>query len=608
MFDRREVQLALMSIAVGLTLFANLGGPRLWDRDEPRNAGCAREMLDRDDWVVPTFNGELRSHKPVLLYWCIMAVYRVLGVSEFAARLPSALWAMVTVGCTFAIGRRLFGTGAGAWAAVALSSSLLFAMAGRAATPDSVLIACTTLAITIYVLGTFQRVDTAAPDSYSARVRERDWFPQRRLTVAGMYAAMGLAVLAKGPVGVLLPCAVIGLFLLIMRLPAAVVRPVNATSSMRTILRFGPRHFLTTLWSMRPLTLIVVVTAVALPWYWAVGVATQGEFLRGFLLVHNVQRATSVMEGHDGNILFYPAAILVGFFPWSIFAVPLLLDLREQFRQEAALRPANVLALCWIAVYVGLFSLPRTKLPSYITPCFPALALLTGHYVSRWSRQAAAGRWLRVGLGCYALVGAAFAAALPLVARRYVTGEEWLGLIGLVPLGAGGLCLWLAARQKLRSTAAVFASSAVAFTTLIFAVGAQRVDGHQQSGVLLQAIRSSAVDPRIASYQILEPSWVFYSGRSITALPRRQSGADALASPAGQVVQFLQTEPEGFVITPLEQARELGPNLPPGVVVLAEADRFLSKQRLVVLGRPARPDGGEPSSTARHATATSQRF
>jgi 4-amino-4-deoxy-L-arabinose transferase-like glycosyltransferase len=602
--------LALVGLITVLVMFANLGGPRLWDRDEPRNAGCAREMLDRNDWVVPTFNGELRTHKPVLLYWCMMSAYRVFGVSEFAARLPSALCALITVVCTYAIGGRLFGTGAGTWSAVVLGSSLLFVMAGRAATPDSLLIACTTLAITIYVLGTVRPADVAASDAHSALVHEGHWFPQRWLTVVAMSAAMGLAVLAKGPVGVLLPCAVIGLFLLIMRLPAVERRPVNSGSLVRTMLRpFGPRHFLTTLWSMRPLTLIAVVTAVALPWYWTVGVATQGEFPRAFLLEHNLHRATGVMEGHDGNLLFYPAAILVGFFPWSIFAVPLVLDLRAQQRSGTAPHPGIVLATCWMAVYVASFSAARTKLPNYITPCFPALAVLTGSYVSRWSREATAGQWLRIGLGCYALVGAAFTVAMPLVARRYLPGEEWLGLIGLVPLCAGGLCLWLATRQKLLRTAVVFASSAVAFTTLIFTVGAQRVDGHQQSGVLLQAIHSSAVDPRIASYEILEPSWVFYSGQSIAALPRRPSGPGAVASPAEQVVQFLQAEPEGFVITRLEQARALEAVLPPGVVVLAEADRFLSTQRLVVLGRPAGPNDEEPRSPDRHAAAASnQRF
>src|SRR5207244_9521734 len=132
-------QIALITAIAAFVMLTNLGGPRLWDRDEPRNAGCAREMLARSDWVVPTFDGELRTHKPVLLYWCIMASYLVLGVSEFAARLPSALCAIGSVICTYRMGRRLFGPQAGVWSAIALATSLMFVIAGRAATPDSLL-------------------------------------------------------------------------------------------------------------------------------------------------------------------------------------------------------------------------------------------------------------------------------------------------------------------------------------------------------------------------------------------------------------------------------------------------------------------------------------
>ena len=91
----------------------DLGGPRLWDRDEPRNAACAREMLERGDWVVPTFNAELRVLKPVMKYWLMISAYKVFGVNEFAARFWSAVFALATVWATYFIGRRLFDASAG---------------------------------------------------------------------------------------------------------------------------------------------------------------------------------------------------------------------------------------------------------------------------------------------------------------------------------------------------------------------------------------------------------------------------------------------------------------------------------------------------------------
>ena len=93
--------LALISFVAVLVMFTNLGGPRLWDRDEPRNAGCAHEMLLRGDWITPVFNAELRAHKPVLLYWLTMSAYTVLGVNEFSARFWSAVLAVGTVFCTY---------------------------------------------------------------------------------------------------------------------------------------------------------------------------------------------------------------------------------------------------------------------------------------------------------------------------------------------------------------------------------------------------------------------------------------------------------------------------------------------------------------------------
>src|SRR5262245_55056411 len=171
-------QLGIVAAVAALVMLTNLGGPRLWDRDEPRNAGCAREMLEHHDWVVPQFNGELRTHKPVLLYWCIMAAYLGLGVNEFAARLPSALCAIGSALCVYRIGRRLFGPQAGVWAGVALATSLMFVVAGRAATPDSLLIFCTSLALMIYVCGTFRpRFETTPLDTTPQLIAAGRFFP-----------------------------------------------------------------------------------------------------------------------------------------------------------------------------------------------------------------------------------------------------------------------------------------------------------------------------------------------------------------------------------------------------------------------------------------------
>lgn len=590
MLAPRIQQALIVAVIAAIVMFTNLGGPRLWDRDEPRNAGCAREMLENGDWVVPTFNAHLRTHKPVLLYWAIMSAYSVLGVSEFSARLPSAICAVGTALCTWFIGRRLFSPRAGVWAGVALASSLMFGVAGRAATPDSVLIFCTTLATAIYVAGTFRaRFDNAPADTPPQLVTAGHYFPQHWPTVAAMYAVMGLAVLAKGPVGLVLPTAVIGMFLLIMRLPSQTLPPQFTLGSLliRSLRPFEPMHFLKTCWYMRPLTAVFAAAAVALPWYWAVHLATSGEWTAGFFWEHNIGRATQSMEGHGGGaIWFYPVAILLGFFPWSCFAIPLAMDAGVQARRRDGGNAGYVFAICWVAVYVGLFSIARTKLPSYITPCYPGLALLAGSYVDRWSREGAAIArwWLPLSFATLAVVGLGFAVAVPMVVKKYLPGEEWLGLLGLTPLAGGVACIGLVAIRNYRAAATTFAGAAVAFATMLFAIGAQRADYHQTSHVLLRAAFERSPNPQLASYRILEPSWVFYAGRPIEELPHGTS-ADREAAGEQQVIGHFTLHPEGFVIITDQAYAKLAHGLPPQIGVIAETSRFLKDERLLLLGR-----------------------
>ncbi len=564
---------AIVATVAAITLFTNLGGPRLWDRDEPRNAGCAREMMQAGDWVVPVFNAELRAHKPVLLYWLMMIAYAAFGVDEFSARFWSAALGIGTALATYHLGRRLFNRRAGVWAGVILSSALMFDVAGRAATPDSVLIFFSTLALLAYVYGVFRPKDdnnmAAAP---RLRVENR-YFPAWP-AAAVMYALMGMAVLAKGPVGLVLPTAVIGMFLLIVRLPSH----EGGRWWTRPLRPFAPLHFLRTCWLMRPVTALAVAGAVSLPWYVWVHVRTEGAFTREFFLQHNLGRASAPMEGHDGSLLFYPLAVLVGFFPWSVFAAPVLLDLVARLRRRHVWFEGYVFAACWVGVYLGLFSLAKTKLPSYVTPMYPALALLVGCFMDHWTRGAAEVRklWPRLAMGALGLVGAVLAIAVPLAVREVAPGEELLGLLGLAPLVAALLCLFLMENGRVAAAARVFALAAVIFTTAFFGYGAVRADRHQHRDLLLKAIALQSDDPRIGSFGCLEPSWVFYAERPIRELHQQE-----LTDPDRS---FLADE-NSFVITTRHHLKEIAPQLPAGVFLVAEAPYFLKDEQLVVLSR-----------------------
>lgn len=294
---RERWQIGLL-ISVGvLSLMVHLGGSRLWDRDETRNAGCAAEMLARSDWVVPTFNEELRDAKPVLLYWLVMISYSLFGVSEFAARFPSAFLSLGTILATYVIGRRLFNPQVGLLAGTILATSLMFEVAGHATTPDASLIFCSTCGLMVFVLATFRPRPAATGERTAPELRvEGHYFPTSWLAVVLMYAVLGVGILAKGPVGLILPTAVIGMFLLIFYAPEKKVaawktQSVAAGSALgrffaglvRPLRYFAPAHFIRTCWRMRLLTATLVALAVAGPWYLLVGMRTEGAFCADFL-------------------------------------------------------------------------------------------------------------------------------------------------------------------------------------------------------------------------------------------------------------------------------------------------------------------------------------
>ncbi len=613
---------AILLLVTGIVFFTNLGSSRLWDRDEPRNAGCAAEMQARGDWVVPMFNDELRHQKPVLLYWLIMSAYSILGVNEFSARFWSAALATGTTFATYGIARRLVNSTVALYSAIALSTSLMFDVAARAATPDSLLAFCGTMAILVYVLGTFSQ------SANGIKLKQHgSWFPQNSFFVISMYALLGLGVLAKGPVGFLLPVAIIGLFMLIRTSPKS--EPENSDSLLSTLARgfrsclvtLHPIHLARTWWSMRPILGLAVVLLIATPWYWLVDARTEGDFTRMFFVGEHFGRATRAMESHNGGLWFYPLAILVGFFPWSIFWGPVAVGIVRRRQTRGQCEPeakthvgaATTLMLCWIGIQVGAFSIAQTKLPSYVTPCYPALAVLTAICLSQLaSRQTHVGRaWFHAAWVGLVISGLAITIGVGFATMKYMPSQFWLTAIGLIPLVGGVLLIWLMARNQTRSIPVVFSATALLFCAGLFGFGTVSLDAEQQSHKLLRRL---GVGTKVATYGVLESSWVFYAKRPLVELQvveqdapqwkRRVIGEREKfwqSKPQPTVAAFVKSNPDAMLITTDEHLDSIRAQLPVDYQVLQTAEYFLKNKQIVLLGRMSSDLPPVGNATAKHA-------
>jgi 4-amino-4-deoxy-L-arabinose transferase-like glycosyltransferase len=331
--------------------------------------------------------------------------------------------------------------------------------------------------------------------------------------------------------------------------------------------------------------------------------------VRGFLWDHNVGRAARSLEGHSGSLLYYyPLALLVGFFPWSVFAVPVAWEAVAQLRRQGPARTCLVLSLSWISVYIGLFSLAQTKLPSYITPCYPAVALLVSVFIRAWCTRTTvvSRRWQAAALVCLAIVSLGMLVAIPILIPRYLPGE--MGLLGLaaIPLltAAGGL--WCLRRDRTRPAAVTCAVGACALCGTLFAVGAARVDRHQTFDTLVAYLEEQGPAAEVGTLGVSEPSWVFYLGRPLdrlyapppdaqaaarpaptshtTATPSLpvRAGTPPLQKPAQDAWQYLREQPRRYAITSQGYLQSVG-GPPEGIEIVARTPYFLRSDTLLLL-------------------------
>ena len=571
-------------------------------------------MMARGDWIVPIFNDQLRQQKPPLLYWLMGVAYSMFGVNEFAGRFFSALLGIGTVVATWGITKRFFDQSTALLASLMLSSSLMFCVAARAATPDSVLIFCITMAIWFFVRGSDANPHSknvsgrALAAGSSSDLPAASALPLTKSSFIGIYLFLGLAMLAKGPVGFLLPMAVIGWYLLQQDwLSSESEDSIANASLLRRILEpFAPQRFLRTLFSMRVFSGVALSLLIAAPWFVAVGVATDGEFLRRFFLEENFGRATQVLENHGGGFWYYPLAILIGFFPWSLFWGPVVIGLFINSLQtdnahgrSARLDPGVRFAIAWVVVQVVAFSLVKTKLPSYVTPCYPALAMLTAHATMQLIRSVhVSPNWLwKTAHATVALSGVGMAIGFWIAADRFAPIPNWLFVLGAFPIAAGVLG-WLMMRctnENTRFRMTIGSTLAAALLTVgLLGFGAGEV-GRQNQMPLADTIRQQT-GAQVATYGCLESSWVYYGEKPIVEL-RTDAHQDAKANRQLDDRDFWDQKPrlspqqfadrsgkQGFIITTAKHWQSLKSKLPPGWKVFEGGDWFMKDEQLLLIG------------------------
>jgi 4-amino-4-deoxy-L-arabinose transferase-like glycosyltransferase len=327
---------------------------------------------------------------------------------------------------------------------------------------------------------------------------------------------------------------------------------------------------------MRPLTGIVVAGAIACPWFiWAA--VRDPEMLRTFFAKFNYRPFTEPILGHSGPFWYYVPVILIGFYPWSAFlgqsAVALVRRLRARDRWTAG----HILLACWFGVFLVFWSICRTKLPHYLLPTYPALALLTACFLHNLIAhpEQINRRWLRLDLSTTMLAGAGLVVGFPIVAAFFVPGEWWLGSVGFILLVGAGYALWLFSRNQNRRAVAAFAVMSVAWITAIFGFAAIRIDRYQFSKPLAADIQQHASGPRqIAGYRFIRESLVFYTGQSIVEC---RSVEDLKA--------FLSKATDPYVITVDEHVEDIEAHFPGQFRELVRRPRFLHPGEVVVLAR-----------------------
>ncbi|MBN3939413.1 MAG: glycosyltransferase family 39 protein [Nostoc sp.] len=375
----------LWLMVVGWVAFGwNLGNTGLIDETEPLFAEASRQMFVTGDWITPFFNGDTRFDKPALIYWCQAIAYHIIGVNEWAVRLPSAIAAFGLVCLAFytiqwylakqdeleevSSPTRRYLTSFIAAALMALNPETI--IWARTGVSDMLLTGCMASALLCFFLGYAGKEGSREQGSSGAgeqgsrgaeliitnaqSLMPHALFPNK--WYLAFYVLIAGAILTKGPVGIVLPGLIVAAFLLYV-------------GKVREVLR-----------EMHLLVGILIILALSVPWYALVIWRNGWNYINSFFGYHNLERFTEVVNGHSAPWYFYFLVVLLGFAPYSVYLPASIIRLkfwqRSHWRSLERFQQFGLFAWFWFASIFAFFTIAVTKLPSYVLPLMPAAAIL----------------------------------------------------------------------------------------------------------------------------------------------------------------------------------------------------------------------------------------
>lgn len=468
---RTAYWIAAAVIGVLVVWFGTLAMRYLVGPDEGRYAEISREMLATGDWVTVRYNALKYFEKPPFHMWVTAVAYAAFGIGEWQARLCVALSGLLGIGMTMLATWRWFGARAGWLAGVVLLAAPMWSTAAHFNTLDMTLAGA--LACVLATMLMAQHPD-ATVDA-------------RRRWMYACWAAMGVAVLTKGLVGVALPGLVLVVYAIVAR-DIALWRRLHWAGGL------------------------VILLAITVPWFWLIA-RRNPEFLHFFFIHEHWQRYTSNVHARTGAIWYFVPLIVGGLLPWIGLFRRMWATLSASRRAGGGFRPELMAGVWAIAIFV-FFSLSHSKLPGYILPVVPALAILAAIVLDRldargWSRQlAGAGVVAVIGLLASPIVGTLNANNIPnLFYRAYAI---WVAIAFALMLVAIVAARWMVSRDRVTLSIVTYGLGMyVAFTVAL--LGYDTV-GRPLSGADIAPTVARALTPGMPLYgvRMLDHTLPFY--------------------------------------------------------------------------------------------------